>query len=78
VAKITVLVCDECASQDQVKHYEVKESTRRGTVDLCGDHSKWVEELLGKAPKASQKPRASRSRTRKVTTMDEIEALKKS
>lgn len=77
MAKVTVLVCDECASQEEVKHYEVKEGPRRATVDLCGDHSEWVEGLLAKSGGGSSKGRTPRTRARKATTMEEIEALKK-
>lgn len=78
MAKVTVLVCDECSSQEQVKHYEVREGGRRATVDLCRTHSKWVEGMLGKPASASQQPRVTRTRKPKVTSMEEIEALKKS
>lgn len=78
MAKITVTVCDECGVQDGVKHYDIKEANRKGSVDLCGVHGASLEQLLGAAPKTTQKPRGTRSRARKVTTMEEIEKLKKS
>lgn len=78
MAKITVLVCDECATQDGVKHYDLREDGRRASVDLCGLHASALEELLTRAEEAPRRAvRAPRSRARKVTTMDEIEQLKK-
>jgi hypothetical protein len=77
VAKIVVLVCDDCGDQSDVKRFEIKEGTRKAVVDLCGSHSEWLEGLLKKAASAGQRPRTTRSRTPKVTSMEEIEAMKK-
>jgi len=78
MAKISVLVCDECAGQVAVKHYLVKEGARRAGVDLCKEHGAWVEKLLASSLTTAQKGRAARSRVRKVTSMEEVDALKKS
>lgn len=77
MAKKTVLVCDECNSMEDVKHYEVREGLRRASLDLCGEHNKAVEELLTNAQAASQRARTIRSRPRQATTLEEIEALKR-
>lgn len=78
MAKVTVTVCDECGTQDGVKHFDIKEGTRKAVVDLCGVHSERLDQLLNLAAPAAPRPakRASRAR-KKVMTMEEIEALKK-
>jgi hypothetical protein len=76
VAKVTVTVCDECGAQDGVKHFDIKEGARKASVDLCGTHGEWLDQLLGATAKTSQVPTKRRTRTRKVMTMEEIEALK--
>jgi hypothetical protein len=78
MAKITVTVCDECGAQEGVKHFDIREGTRKATVDLCGAHSIALDHLLGGEPPVAQRPTRTRSRAAKrVTTMEEIEALKK-
>jgi hypothetical protein len=78
VAKLTVTVCDECGSQEGVKHFDIKQDTRKAGVDLCETHSEWLDQLLGAKSQTSQTPTKRRTRSRKVMTMEEIEALKKS
>jgi hypothetical protein len=80
MAKVTVTVCDQCGTQDGVRHFEVREGARKAALDLCGTHGKVLDQLLGEHAPASQRPakRASRPRAaKKVMTMEEIEALKK-
>jgi hypothetical protein len=77
VAKIMVLVCDECEGQTDVKRFELKEGSRKATMDLCGSHREWAEGWLDRAAKVAQRPRAGRSRAPRVTSMEEIEAKKK-
>lgn len=80
MAKVTVTVCDKCGTQEGVKHFDIKEGTRKASVDLCGADSEVLDQLLGAAVPTAQRPtkRASRARAvKKVTTMEEIEKLKK-
>ena len=86
--QLTVTVCDVCKNQNEpTKRYEVKEGDRRASVDLCEAHSQPFEGLMGVGtprkkpgrPAGSQAPRkrAATKRAARVTTMDEIEKLKK-
>lgn len=77
MAKVTVTVCDQCGAQEDVRHFEVKEGTRRASVDLCGADSIALDQLLAENAPAPQRPAKRAPRARKVTTMEEIEALKK-
>lgn len=77
MAKVTVTVCDQCGAQESVRHFEIKEGVRKAGVDLCGVHSEALDQLLGERLAVAQSPARRTSRTRKVTTMEEIEALKK-
>lgn len=77
MAKVTVTVCDACGVQEGVKHYEIRESGRKAVVDLCEAHGEPLEQVLASVANASQRPTKRATRARKVTTMEEIEALKK-
>jgi hypothetical protein len=80
MAKITVTVCDECGVQSGVRQYEVREGTRKVTLDLCEAHCAPLEQFLGDPTKGSPKSlkqRQARPRTRRVvTSLEEIEQLK--
>lgn len=79
-----ILVCDVCETvgRDTVP-CSVTVDGQEGVFDLCDEHSQPLRELLPDTespPKASTPaPRKSppRSRKRKITTIEEIEASKK-
>lgn len=76
MAKVTVTVCDKCGSQEGVRHFEIREGGKKAQMDLCGEHNKELVEVFEEALPAPQTPTKRASRPRKVTTMEEIEALK--
>lgn len=76
MARITVLVCDRCQSQDNVKHYEIKHGAKKATLDLCNEHNQELEACLVGAKDATQRRAKRRVQTHKPTTMEQIEALK--
>lgn len=83
MAKMTVLVCDKCQSQDGVETWQLGRGSQRATLDLCSACSEPVAQLLTEAdtkPVAATRPRAvtrARAPRQKVMTMEEIEKLKK-
>lgn len=84
MAKMTVLVCDKCGSQDGVETWQVVHGLEKAVLDLCGACSEPLAQLLTlaaeKAPagrSAPRAPRAARAPRAKVTTLEEIEAMKK-
>lgn len=85
MAKITVTICDECEGQEDVTRYEVKVGTKRATVDLCKEHKEPMERFLMVAPRptarktTTKSPAAKKatSRGRRVTSLEEIEELKR-
>lgn len=76
MARVMIYVCDECGTQEGVKRYEIREDGRRVSVDLCSAHSQPLEAFLSKVETTTRTRRTTRTRLPKVTTMEEIEALK--
>lgn len=78
MAKVVVLECDDCGGRDQVETFEIRQGAARAKVDLCMDHSGLLKDYLKTgAPKPRQRRVARGTGRGKVTSMDEIEALKK-
>lgn len=76
-----IAVCDRCAEREGVETYTIEGGGSKTRLDLCKTHMEPLVALMDlvpeepvKAPakRASRKPRASR-----VTSIEEIEALKK-
>lgn len=84
--KVTRTVCDQCEGEPATA-YELRSNGRLKRIDLCADHSEPVERLLGDAkPRGRAAATAKRTATKKVatkrpskrvTSMAEIEKLKK-
>ncbi|WP_263729945.1 hypothetical protein [Cellulomonas sp. SG140] len=74
MAKLQVVVCDECKSLDRpTKRYTLTGPQGRAVVDLCDQHARALEAILDKyATKVSRTPFEA-----KVTTVEEIEQRKK-
>lgn len=86
MAQISVVVCDVCRSPDDTKHYTIQDEGGVYEMDLCEAHRKPLEALKDKLgpviPTPARKPakraaQARRTPLTKVTSMDEIEALRK-
>lgn len=79
MAKVTIVVCDKCGAQGaDTASYEIRKGPKRATLDLCGDCAAPVEELLALGPQTRSGPRSVRRTPRQnVTTIEEIEAMKK-
>lgn len=87
--KVTVTVCDVCEQQVPTRQYEIRGAGRLKRVDLCEGDAQPVEKLFGDAKprgraaapvkKAAAKRAAKKTggRSPKVTTMDQVEAKKK-
>lgn len=82
-----VPVCDICEERDGVEAYELKGGGRSSNVDLCKIHAKPVQDIMSKGRvtetaatpvRRPTKRAASKSRGKQVTSIEEIEALKKS
>lgn len=78
MAELTVRTCDKCGTLEGVVDYAVSREGQVFNLDLCGEHQVPLEELLTfGTSKVPRKRRARRSAGANVTTMEEIEALKK-
>ncbi len=77
MARMSVLVCDRCSSQAGVKHFDIREGSRRGSIDLCEEHAAPLEAMLSDGEQIASRG-TNRGRMRTVMTMEEIEALKRS
>jgi len=70
---ISIRVCDVCEAQEDVHMYEIRRDGTRVKVDLCKEHGATLEGFL----KAAKPPRTRTRRASRVTTMKEVEDLKK-
>jgi hypothetical protein len=81
--KVTVTVCDICEDRNaETKRYEVKEGGRKVAVELCEQHGQPLEGYLARTPTpakkvAQKRSAATRKRTPRVTSIEEIEKLKR-
>jgi hypothetical protein len=73
--KVIVTECDVCESTSEITTYTITKggSTKRTKIDLCSKDSTVLENLIKMAPKATP----GRQRTPRVTSIEDIEALKK-
>lgn len=79
MATINVKVCDKCDIQDGVQTWNLGRQAEVVEVDLCQEHGQTLEEVFASGTKVRRKSTQRRrgpSRT-VVTTMEEIERLKK-
>lgn len=80
MATKTILVCDKCESQEDVMTVELRLDGKKAKLDLCATHRMPVEDLFASSLAGRTAPRKQSPRPiprAKVTTMDEIEKLKK-
>ena len=81
---MNVKVCDVCRSIEsgQAATYTISRGSETVTLDLCGLHAQPVEELMGlgeghEEPKPAAAPTRRRRTAPRVTSIEEIEAMKK-
>lgn len=72
-----VEVCDVCEIVGRpVKHYDISQDARAGTIALCSEDAAPLERVLkSRAPSTPRKAAAGRPRTT-ATTVEEIERRK--
>lgn len=76
--RLTITVCDVCKDPNRdARTYELREGARRAKPQLCDEHAAPFEAFLDLEPPSSDTPGGRGRRAGRVTTMEEIEAMKK-